>query len=126
MLAVTPVTTATSLPVSPMPKPPALLPASTPPVVTVESVQALMQTTAGSTTTEQLVALMNSLMAAAMSPPALANGVLPTIPSVDDTDPATHARAEEEKRLAEDLRALNGGGKPGKPAKTSNRVDPLK
>jgi hypothetical protein len=121
-------TTSTQAAVVARPSPPTLSQATAAPVFTAEGVLAHMQATGSAGVPPEqataFAAMLNAMMASAMTPVAVVAPVAVTIPTGIVTNVGPLGSTEDEG-LAAELASLNGGGKPGFPAKVSNRVNPL-
>ncbi len=69
--------------------------------------------------------MLNALLSGAMLPPPVITEAPADNLAKEAKEQEIRAQAELEKQLAEEVGTLNGGGKPGEPAKPSNRVSPL-
>jgi hypothetical protein len=105
------------------------------PTITMGNMQALMGPTGSNGVTAEQTALLasvmpmlNAMIASAMRPPQVP---IEEPPQPADTVEERAARlkaveeAEEERRLAEEAKILNGGGSPGKQDKANHRVNPM-
>jgi hypothetical protein len=110
------------------PHPPLLAQAPVMPLFTMEGVLAQMQAASSAVVPSEqaaaVAAMMNAMMTTAFTPAIAAGPVAPTIPTA--TEPKAESRELiDDEKLAAEVASLNGGGKPGFPAKVSNRVNPL-